>query len=209
MKTLEKGQDKIKKICEVLRDETIDPAKRQGEELIQEAQKKAEKIIAEGQKAVAKMHENAKVEIENIKNAFDASLSQAAKQSLEALKQAVEQHFFNKSLSTIIEKKSADPQLVASLINAIVQALQKEGLSANLNAIIPETINPDDVNTLLLNDVTNALKGGTVEIGSFAGGAQIKLSDKKMTIDISDKALKDILSNYVVRKEFRKIVFES
>ena len=208
MKTLVKGKDKIKQICEVLREETLEPAKKQGEEIVKEAQKRAEKLLADAQAAAVKMHESAKAEIEQLKNAFEASLSQAAKQSIEALKQAVEGHFFNENLYELVEKGSSDPQLVAALINAVVQALQKEGVSADLTAIVPEKIAPQAVNQLLLSDVVKALKEKPLELGQFMGGAQVKLVDKKMTIDISDKALMDLLANHVVRKEFRKLFFK-
>ena len=207
MKTLDKGKDKIKKICEVLREETIEPAKKQGDEIVKEARKKAEKMLAEAQAGALKMIENARAEIEMMKNGFDASLSQAAKQSIESLKQAVENHLFNKNLASLVESSSADPHLVAALINAVIQALQKDGISADLSAIIPEKISPQAVNQLLLANVAKFLQK-PLELGSFAGGAQVKLVDKKITIDISDRALRDLLATHVVRKEFRKLFFQ-
>lgn len=208
MKTLDKGKDKIKKICEVLREETLEPAKKEGEEIIKEAQKRAEKIIAEAEAAAAKLHENAKEETQQNKNAFEASLSQAAKQSIETLKQSVEDHFFSKLLPQLIANGAGDPQLIALLLNAIVQALQKEGISANLTAIIPQKIDPQKVIQLLVGQAVQSLKEKPIELGQFTAGAKIKLVDKKMTIDISDEALKDLLANHVVRKEFRKMFFE-
>lgn len=209
MKTLDKGQDKIKKICEVLREETLEPAKKQGEQIVQEAHKKAEKLLAEAQQAAAKLHEQAKAEIEQIKSAFEASLAQAAKQSLEMLKQAIETRFFNQNLSKLIDSRASSPDVIAALINAIVQALKKEGTAANLTALIPKEVDPQQVIQLLLEDVVKTLKQGSVEVGTFNGGAQVKLKDKNMTIDITDYALKDLLTSHIVRKEFRKLFFES
>ena len=44
----DKGQDKIKKICDQLREETLEPAKQEAEEMLENAKKQAEKIIFQG-----------------------------------------------------------------------------------------------------------------------------------------------------------------
>jgi V/A-type H+-transporting ATPase subunit E len=43
-------------------------------------------------------------------------------------------------------------------------------------------------------------------VGSFKGGAQLQWHDRKLTLDMSDDALKELLSTYV-RKDFRKMLF--
>ena len=90
MKTLDKGQDKIQKICNVLRQETIEPAQKQAETIVAEAKERAHKIQVEAEKEAEKLHEDARAAIEKEKNVFDSSLSQAVKQSLETLRQEVE-----------------------------------------------------------------------------------------------------------------------
>lgn len=208
MKTLEKSKDKIEKICAVIREETLEPAQKQAEEIIQQATRKAEQITAEAQKNAEKLHANAKTAITQEYNVFQASLSQAAKQSLEALRQEIENNFFSQHLSAVIEKNAADPQIIANLIDAIVECLRKEGLAANLTALIPKKIAPKQINALLLQETIQVLKEHSVSVGNFSGGAQIRLNNKKMTIDISDGAIKELLAGYVVRKDFRKMIFE-
>lgn len=207
MKTLEKGPDKIKKICDVLRNETLEPAQKEAQEIIKQAQKQAEHIISEAKKSAAGLHENAKASIDQERNVFQSSLQQAAKQGIETLRQEIEDRFFNEHLQSVIEKNASDPQLVANLINAIIKALERDGLAANLTALAPKTVTPRQVNDLLLQDVIKTLKEGSVTIGDFAGGAKIKLTDKKVTIDISEQALKELLATYLVRKDFRKMIF--
>lgn len=208
MKTLEKGQEKIQKICDVLREETLEPAKKQGQEIIRDAQKQAKQIIEEAQKAAEKLHLEAKAAIEQEKVAFQSTLAQASKQSLEALRQGVERLFFNDHLGALIDKGSGDPQLIANLINAIVKAIEKGGLTTDLTVLIAKDVDPRKVNEALLADVVKQLRNGGVQLGEFAGGVQVKLKDKQMTIDISESALKDLLSSYVIRKDFRKLLFD-
>lgn len=209
MKTLEKGHDKIKKLCSVIRDETLEPAQLEAQAIVQAAEERATEIIAEAKSHAAKTYAVLKVELEKERQVFQASLQQAMKQSLEALRQSIEEKFFNVQLASLVENKSADPQLVAQLINAIVKALEKDGLAADLAAVVPETIQARQVNGLILEEVLKTLKGHSVEIGDFAGGVQVKLGKKGMTIDMTDEALRELLATYLVRKDFRKMVFFS
>ena len=207
MKTNEQAQDKIKRICSALRDETLEPAQKEAESIIRDAREQAEKIIAEANKAAEKLASSAKLEIEREKNVFHSSLQQASKQSVEALRQEIENKFFNKNLYELIKKNGADPQLIANLINAIAKSIEKDGLRANLTALIPEVISAKQVNELLLQDVLKVLQNQTVDLGDFAAGAQMKLD--KESIDISEHAIKELLASHVVRKDFRKMVFAS
>lgn len=209
MKTLDKGQEKIKKICEALRDETLEPAQKEAQDIIKAAHKQAEHILAEAQKKAESLQAGARASIEQERNVFQSSLQQAAKQSVEALRQSIEAKFFNEHLYEIIEKGAVDPQLIANLINAIVKALEREGVAANLTALIPKDISERQVNELLLKDVISKLREKSVVIGDFTGGAKVTLNNKRVTIDISQEALKELLGSYIVRKDFRKLVFES
>ena len=76
----------------------------------------------------------------------------------------------------------------------------------DLSVVIPRLVSSDDVNALLLDGVRKRLKGKPLDLGSFAGGAQVKLLGKKLTIDLSDQAIKELMANYM-RKDFRKMIF--
>ncbi len=206
MKSLEKGQDKIQKICDKLRSETLEPAEKEAQRIIEEARKKAEAIKAEAERHAEQIIKQARGQIEQERNVFHSALQQAAKQTVEGLRQEIEHKLFNEELQHVLEKQMADPKMIAELITGIVKALEKEGLTTDLSAVIPRLISPDDVNALLIEGVRKRLKGKPLEVGSFAGGAQVKLHGKKMTIDLTDQAIKELLANYM-RKDFRKLIF--
>ncbi len=206
MKSLEKGQDKIQRICDKIRRETIEPAKEEAQDVITAAQERAKEIIAEAERQAAQLIKQARGQMEQERNVFHSSLQQASKQALEALRQEIEHHLFNEELQVALDKQLADPKLIADLINGLVKAIEKEGLSTDLSAVIPRQVAADDVSALLLDGVRKRLKGKPLEIGSFAGGAQVRLHGKKMTLDLSDQALKELLANYV-RKDFRQLIF--
>lgn len=206
MKGLESGKDKVKKICEVLKKETLEPAKREAEEILQGAHAEAERIVAEARQKASNLELEAKKQIERERNIFQSSLNQACKQSLEYLKQQIEDNLFNKELSTLITKHTQDPKVLADLITAVINAIDKAGIDTDLSAYVAASVPARSVNSLLLQDVLQRLKDKGVLLGAMAGGVAIKLHKDNITLDITDAALKELVSQYV-RKDFRDMVF--
>lgn len=207
MKGLETGKDKVKKICEILRDETLEPAKREAEELLDRAKAEAEIIIGEARLLAQQIQEDAGKEIERQKNVFQSSLNQACKQALESLKQKIEEKLFNQQLSELLLKTTHDPKVMADLITAVIHALEKEGLDADLSVYIPAAVPAKTVNALLAQNILDKLKEKSVLLSSIGGGIEVKLHKNNITIDLSDTALKEIVANYI-RKDFREMIFD-
>lgn len=208
METLEKGQDKIQKICDAIRKETIEPALRDAETILNDASKKRETIIKEAEKEAQGMLAIARKTIEQERGVFQSSLAQAMKQGLESLRQSIESKLFNEELESQIQQETANPKVIADLINTVIKAIEKEGIDADLSASIPKSISTGEINRLLIESVLKKLKEKSVTVGSFAGGAQVKLINRNMTIDITDAALKELLATYI-RKDYRKLVFNA
>lgn len=206
MKTLDTGHDKIQKICDILKKETLEPAHLEAKKIIEAAKKQAEHIIAESHQQAEKSIADARRVIEQERNVFQSSLTQSAKQSLEALRQAIEHKLFNEELHNIVLRHTVDPHVIAKLIDAIVKALEKEGLAADLAAIIPASISVKEVNALLASGILNKLKDQSVALGDIGGGAKVRVEGKKMTLDISNNEIEDLLQRYL-RKDFRKLIF--
>ncbi len=207
MKTLETGDDKIKHICKLLKEESLEPAKQEAKELIEAAKQEAASIISKAKKEADTIEKEAKANVEKERISFQSTLQQAAKNTLEALKLRIEKEFFNSSLPSIIADGINLPNLIADLVEAIVKALEKEGLSCDLTTQIPKSIDPAKVVALLAQETLKKLKNNSIEIGDFAAGVKVIASSQHITIDMSENALKELLSSYVLRKEFRKMIF--
>lgn len=206
MEKKDSKDNKIKQICDSLRKETLEPAKLEAEKIIQEAKDKAAQIVAEAEEQAERIQAHARADIEQEKNVFQSSLAQAAKQSIEALRQSVETKLFNEELESFLEQESSKPSVIASLIQSIIEAVEKEGVEADLLAIIPEKVSAKEVSALLGDTILKKLGKNSISVGHFNGGAQVKLVGKNMTIDITDSTLKELMSSYV-RKDFRKMIF--
>lgn len=208
MKTLEKGKDKVREICDALRRETMEPAQEEAKQIIADAKTERDRIVQHAEREAEGVLEAARVQIEKERQVFKSSMEQASKQALEALRQSIEHELFHPEVVESVDKRMADPEIIAKLIQAIVKSVEKEGLNTDIYALIPKTVSAEKVNAALAKDVLDKLKEGAVKVGDFSGGTQVKLIDKKMTIDISSKALVDLLVRYI-RDDFRQLFFKA
>lgn len=206
MQNLETGKDKIKKIIDVLKVETIEPAKEEAKQIVSRAEEEAKEIINAAYRKKDEILKLAKEEREREKELFETSLTLSFRQALAAFKQDIEENLFDKELGNWLEKVTSDPNVVKELVTALVQAIAKEGTSADFSAIIPKTVSPEKVNGIIGEEILKKLREKKVVVGEFFGGVQLKLHDRKVIFDLSDQALKDLLSKYL-RKEFRNILF--
>ncbi len=206
MKGTENGRDKVKKICDILRRETLDPAINEAEQIIHSAKEQAERIIASGLKEAEKIMDDANKEIARQKNVFQSSLGQACKQAISALKQSIEEKLFNQELGRVMTKYTQDPKVLAQLIAAVIKGLEKEGMDALLSVYVPASVPARSVNMLLAHEILEKLKEKSVLIGPLTGGIEVKLHQDNITVDVSDAALKELVANYI-RKDFRELIF--
>lgn len=206
MKTLDKSHDKIQKIADQLRRETLEPAQEESKAILAKAKADAENILNEARKEAEKIIATARAQLEQEKNVFQSSLEQASKQSVEALKQSIQTHLFNPQLEKKLKQEANDPKIVAKLILAMIAAIEKEGLSADLDVVVANSASAEEINHLLGQEILEKIKDKSVSLGDFEGGVKIKVLDQNLTLEMTDQTLMDLVSRYV-RKDFRKLFF--
>jgi V/A-type H+/Na+-transporting ATPase subunit E len=206
MKGMETGTDKVKKICDVLRRETLDPAITEAEQIIHSAKERSDEMIAIARKEADALKEEARLEIERQRNVFQSSLGQACKQAIASLKHSIEEKLFNQELGRIMTRYTSDPKVLGELITAIVKGIEKEGIDVSLSVIVPASVPARSVNMLLTHEILEKLKGKSVLVGPLTGGIEVKLHQENITLDMSDAALKELVATYI-RKDFREMIF--
>lgn len=206
MKTLEQRQDKLAHICQLLRQETLAPAEREAAGLVDKAHIQAEEIVRAAERTAEAIEEKTRQEMEKERKVFESTLKQAASQSLETLRQQITQELFVPQLEALLVQSMADPQLIASILSALVQAIEKQGVEADLMAVLPKQVSPDEINRLLLVSIRERLAKKEWLLEGFQGGAKLKLLDKKITLDMSDAALLELFMQFI-RKDLRKFLF--
>lgn len=207
MKGLDSGKDKIQKICDALRKETLEPAQQEAKEILENAHLQADGILKEARSLGEKMIAAAEKEIEEKKKLCQSSLQFSSRQAVEYLKQKIEEELFDKQLKEWVAKELSDPQIIAHLINSLVSSMEEKGIDDEFIAMIPKEISPRSINALLTSQVLHKLEKGSVEIGDFNGGVQLRLKGKEMTIDVSDEVIRELIAQYI-RSDFRKLLFK-
>lgn len=206
MKGLETGKDKIQKICDSLRKETLEPAKQEAREIVENAHMQASEVVAEAKAKAAAIVEAAEEEMEEKRRVFHASLNLACRQAIEQLKQKIEKELFNQELASLVAKEMADPKVIASLLSSFMKAMEEKGIDEEFVANIPKGISPRSINELLTARVLERLKNRTVVASDFGGGLQIQLKGRQITIDITDAVVRDLIAQYI-RRDLRDLVF--
>lgn len=206
MKLLDSGEDKVKKICEAIREKTLDPAKKEAKEIIEKAVNEAEKIMKRAHDEANHILKENEKKIQQEKNVLRSALSLSCKQTLQALRQEIEENIFNKEIGLLIQN-SMNTDFIAQFFSVICQALEKDGISANLEVSLSKNISKEDFSKKLALDLLNKIKGKTFHLSSLTSGLEVKVSDKNMSIELSDEALKNLLAQFV-REDFRELIFQ-
>lgn len=207
MKGIESGKEKVRKICEALRKETLEPAMQEAEEIVAQARQEAERILAKAKKEASGLFDEGKLRLQREHATFQAALNQAAKQTMQFLRQMIEEKLFNQELAQLLSKPLHNPQVIANLITAVVKAIEKEGKEVDLSVFIPSVIPAKEVNALLAKEIVEKLKEKSVLLSPIGGGIEVKLRKDNITLDLSDTALNELVANYI-RKDFRETFFE-
>ncbi|MBM3191628.1 MAG: V-type ATP synthase subunit E [Chlamydiae bacterium] len=206
MEIVDSGKDKVKKICDALKKQTLDPAKLEAKTIVDNALKEAEKIVKRAKEEAKEVYEDNKKKLEQEKKAFRSSLHLAATQTLEVLKQEIENNLFDKPVGALFKEATLKEEVVAQFINIIVSLLKEKGLDANLLAFVPQKLSKPKVLESLTKEVLASLPEHAVHLSEMTGGAKIKLKEKNLVLEITDTSLKELFSQFL-RDDFREVLF--
>ena len=208
MRGLETGKDKIQKICDAIRKETLEPAKQEVREMIENAHLQAQEIIEAAQKKAGEALKKAEKEMAERKRVFESSLQMACRQGIERLKQRIEEELFNRELAELVTKEMKDPKVIASILNSFMKAMEEKGIEDDFISEIPKSISPRSISALLGGQIMERLQIHPIEVGDFSGGVQVKLKGRQITIDISDTVVRELIARYI-RRDFRELLFST
>ena len=206
MKGLETGKDKIQKICDALRKETLEPAKQEAREVIENAHMQASEIVAEAKAKAASMIKDSEKEMEEKKKVFQSSLNLACRQAIEQLKQKIEKDLFSQELASLVTSEMSQPKVIANLLNSFMKSMEERGIEDDFVVSIPKGISPRTINELLAAKVLDRIQNETVVASEIAGGLRIQLKGRQITIDISDAVVRELIAQYI-RRDLRDLVF--
>lgn len=206
MKGLETGKDKIQKICDTLKKETLEPAKQEAREIVENAHMQAAEIVNEAKAKASLMIQEAQNDMEERRRVFQASLNLACRQGIEQLKQKIEKELFNQELSKWVIQEMSQPKIIADLLNTFIRSMEEKGVEEDFVAKVPRSISARSINEQLASRVLDRLQNKTVVAADIGGGIQIQLKGRQITVDISDGVVRELIAQYI-RRDLRDLVF--
>lgn len=206
MRLLETGNDKVKKICEILKKETLDPAKHQAEELLDHARKEAEKIVAHAHEKASQMIRESEERLKKDESVFTASLNLACKQGIGKLKAEIQSKIFNTALIEKIQKELNQDETIAHCIRAIFDGVSKSGMEADAEIILAKNLSKEVVAKAIAKAGIDQQVIKVISTGEFSSGIQVKIAKENLTIDLSDETVAELITNFA-SENLKKMIF--
>lgn len=206
MKKLESGQDQLQRICDLLRHDTLEPALAEARRIETEAQHAAQKLLDEANRKASEREAAARRQIQREQEVFQQNVNQALKQAVALLRQEIEQSLFKSSLMAALQGPTSDPTLMAKLVDAMVEALRREGVDVDLNVEVGKTLPPQELINALAPEVRRIVESGKIQTASFPAGVAVTLAGEDVTLDMSEGAIREWLGRFL-RKDFRDMLF--
>jgi V/A-type H+/Na+-transporting ATPase subunit E len=206
MNTQTTSDERLAAICQMIRNETLDPAIKEAEHIKQLAEREAARIRAEAKQQAEKLLHEARQQLKEEKEAFEASLHQSSQQLLGVLKEQIERELFNPGVDSYLSSEFKDTVQVGAILRIILEDLSKEGPFGDISAYIGKNLNKEEVVKHLLTDSLRRLSSGEVQTGHFPSGVIIKIHDQHLAIEITPDAIREIILPFL-RPDFRRFLF--
>lgn len=208
MTQIDTSNEKVKKICDLLKNQTLDPAKEEAQQIIAKAKKRAEEIINHANEEKARILSETQKECEQKQKLLESSLKLAAKQAVSALKQEILQKLFSKEFSKSISEVLNQPKVIAKAIETIIEMYKDQHSFSSALIELPKTVSQDEIVKELSAHVADKLTKEQITIGDQEAGVIIHQTDKQIAVDISDRATQELLVRYI-SEHLKKYIFDT
>lgn len=205
MKHLDTGADKIKKICDAIRHETIEPAKQQAKVILEQASEQATKIIQDARSQAESILETAKKQHEKEKHIFEASMAHSAKLFKEKLRIEIEEHFLSKSLDQLSMHLFNSEEMCAKLVSALIAGFSNKTMGGDLTLILSHNLNKQEFVKHLSSDVKARIS--RVDSSDNISGVVLKCEGENLRIELNREQLTEALLE-TLRSDFRKYFYQ-
>jgi V/A-type H+-transporting ATPase subunit E len=200
------GDERLAAICQVVRNETLDPALREAEEIRLEAEREANTIIENARKEAERLLHETKRELEAKQASFSSALEQATRQTLDLIRQQIEKELFSPQFTALLEEEFKSEKKSAHLLDLIIENLQQEGLEGNLGVWLGKKLAKEKVAKELAKASLKAIPKDGLHISDHYYGLIVKLVDKHISIEITPESIRDLIASFL-RAEFRNLLY--
>lgn len=201
-------QNKLQELTDRLYEEGLSKGRQDADELVEKARKEAQDIVAQAREEAEAIRADAERRAVNIRTMVQGDIKMASTQTINALKQQVENMVRTKAVAGPVGQALSDQGFVKQLIASVVKAFN----AANPDGMGLEVILPaqerKDLETAFRNEVGRILGDG-VEIRNVKGlanGFQIGPKDGGYRLSFTGDDFTGLVSEYL-RPATKKILF--
>ena len=202
---VDSANSKVQEICDLLKKETLDPAKVEAARIVEEAEQKAQSMIEKGKAQLAKLEEEHQKKLDKQLEVHEMAIQLAIKQGLAQLKENV-LALFTEEMQTQMGKSLDEKGAVTKIVEALITSLEKEGIDGDFSVSIPKHIEVSDLLNDLSDGVKNCIQQNKIEIGHGKSGIYVVMTEGKVGIEVSQDSMMALLSEYVGSELRKKIV---
>jgi V/A-type H+/Na+-transporting ATPase subunit E len=200
------GDERLAAICQMIRNETLDPAKEEAEQIRHAAERDAAKIRSEAKRQADHMLHEARTLIKEEREAFDVSLEQAARQTVGLLKEKIEKSLLHPGLEKFLADGFRSEAKTARLLDLLIQEIQKEGLDGDVSVWLGKHLSKEEVLKHISQDTLKSVSSDNLLVGEHAYGIVLKIVDRHLSIEVTPEAIKEMMAAFI-RSDFRSILF--
>jgi len=200
------GDERLAAICQVVRNETLDPALKEAEEIRIEAEREASTIKENARKEAEHILHEARKERETQQASFSSALEQATRQALDVIRQQIEQELFSPQLTALLEEEFSNEKKSAQLLDLIIENLQKEGLEGNLGVWLGNRLAKERIAKEIAKSSLKAIPKDGISVSDHSYGLIVKVVDKHISIEITPESIRDLIAGFL-RSEFRSLLY--
>lgn len=210
----------VETLIERLRQEGVEQGRAQAEQLVHEVRRRADKIIADAEEEAERVGRQARLEAEQLERSGREALRVAARDTLLSLKAELGNRFA-REVEGLVSREMHSEELLRELIRAVVvRAAEQVDEADRLEILLPRDAvgleelrrNPDELSQ---GELTRFVKAISEEIaargvrfgrmGDDSGGILLRLVDKSMTIELTDRAVAALLLDHL-QPRFRALL---
>jgi len=199
-------QNKLQELTDKLYAEGLSKGRMEGEEILAKANTEAAAIIAEAKKSAEAIVAKAKKEADDLKTKVEADLKLAARESISATKQDIENLLVSKLSSEAVSKALSSDDFVKEIIKAVALAFNKDE-AVDLELILPEKIKTG-TSSFVSGELSKIIGAGVDASFSkkIGGGFKIGPKGQDWFISFTDETFKELIGKYL-RPATKKILF--
>lgn len=199
-------QNKLQELTDKLYTEGLSKGRKEGEEILAKAHLEAEKIISEAKNSAEAIIAKAQKEAEGLKTKVETDLKMAARESIAATKQDIENLLVTKMSSKAVSDAMSSDDFVREIIKAVAAGFNKDE-AVSLEVVLPETLKTGT--EAFVNGKLGEIIGSGVEASfskKITGGFKIGPKGQDWFISFTDETFRELISEYL-RPATKKILF--